>query len=106
MHLGTDMATTENMIGGAAGNAPPQQDVEDRIRSVLRAQAQLQGSIDTLDASSSLYEAGMTSRASVAVMLALEGEFEIEFPDAMLRRDVFESVTAIRSAVLELLGGQ
>jgi acyl carrier protein len=100
------MATTENMIGGGTGNGPPQQDVEDRIRSVLRAQAQLQGSIDTLDAHASLYEAGMTSRASVAVMLALEGEFEIEFPDAMLRRDVFESVAAIRSAVLELLGGQ
>ena len=105
MHLGTDMATTENMIGGAKGDAPPVQDIEDRIRSVLRAQAQLQSEIDTLGQDASLYEAGMTSRASVAVMLALEGEFEIEFPDAMLRRDVFESIAAIRSAVIELLGG-
>src|SRR5688572_23499023 len=104
MHSGTDMATTENVIGGGTGNSPPQQDVEDRIRSVLRAQAQLQAQIETLDERASLYEAGMTSRASVAVMLALEGEFEIEFPDTMLRRDVFESVAAIRSAVLELLG--
>lgn len=99
------MATTENTIGGATSDAPPVQDIEDRVRSVLRAQARLQSEIDTLGQDASLYEAGMTSRASVAVMLALEGEFEIEFPDAMLRRDVFESIAAIRSAVIELLGG-
>ena len=34
----------------------------------------------------------MTSHASVNVMLALEGEFEIEFPDHMLKRSVFESI--------------
>jgi acyl carrier protein len=41
----------------------------------------------------------MTSRASVSVMLALEGEFDIEFPDPMLRRDVFQSIEAIGAAV-------
>ena len=38
-------------------------------------------------------------------MLALEGEFEVEFPDQMLRRDVFESIAAIDSAVSQLAGG-
>ena len=42
-----------------------------------------------------LYELGMTSHASVEVMLALEDSFGIEFPDRMLRREVFESVGAI-----------
>ena len=32
----------------------------------------------------------MSSLASVNVMLALEGEFNIEFPDQMLNRSVFE----------------
>jgi acyl carrier protein len=44
----------------------------------------------------------MTSHASVNLMLALEDAFEIEFPDRMLRRSVFESVAAIRAALTEL----
>lgn len=35
-------------------------------------------------------------------MLALENEFGIEFPDHMLKRSAFESVTAIRGAVESL----
>jgi acyl carrier protein len=53
-----------------------------------------------------LYGAGMTSHASVNVMLALEDEFEIEFPEAMLRKSTFESVAAIRNALGELIGSQ
>ena len=37
-------------------------------------------------------------------MLALEGEFDIEFPDHMLRRNVFDSVGSIHGAVKELTG--
>ena len=49
-----------------------------------------------------LYQAGMTSHASVNVMLALEDEFDIEFPERMLRKSTFESVAAIRVAISEL----
>lgn len=78
-------------------------DVRARIRRVLEEHSQLSVDVSSLDDTADLYEAGMTSRASVSMMLALEGEFEIEFPDAMLRRDVFESVEAISAAVEELL---
>ena len=44
----------------------------------------------------------MTSHASVNVMLALETEFDIEFPDRMLKRSVFESISAIQTAISEL----
>ena len=44
----------------------------------------------------------MSSHASVNVMLALEDHFDIEFPDAMLKRDVFESIASIEAAVSEL----
>ncbi len=37
----------------------------------------------------------MTSHASVNLMLGLETEFDVEFPDAMLKRSVFQSVSAI-----------
>jgi acyl carrier protein len=36
------------------------------------------------------------------VMLGLEGTFDIEFPDHMLKRNVFNTVATIRAAVLEL----
>jgi len=35
-------------------------------------------------------------------MLGLESEFDVEFPDAMLKRSVFESIGAIRSALEQL----
>ena len=49
-----------------------------------------------------LYSNGMTSHATVNVMLALENAFDIEFPDRMLRSRVFGSIGSIRAAVEEL----
>lgn len=80
-------------------------DVSAEIRAVLRDHGRLQGDVSRLAGNSDLYQAGMTSHASVNVMLALEGRFDIEFPDRMLRRGVFQSIDAIRAAVVELQGG-
>ncbi|OOG53696.1 acyl carrier protein [Rhodanobacter sp. C03] len=77
-----------------------------KIRTVLKEHARLNRDADTLSDDSDLYQAGMTSHASVNVMLALEGEFDIEFPDHMLKRSVFESVGAIVSAIDELTEGR
>ena len=76
----------------------------DRIRKILAEHARLSKDATTLPADADLYQAGMTSHASVNVMLALEGEFEIEFPDHMLKRSVFESMAAMKSAISELTG--
>lgn len=75
------------------------------IRRILKEHGRLSADAHTLADDADLYQAGMTSHASVNVMLALEGEFEVEFPDQMLRRGVFESVASIRAAVNELAGG-
>jgi len=74
------------------------------IRSVLREHARLPVDIDTLDDDTDLFAAGMTSHASVNLMLALEDAFDIEFPDRMLTRGVFDSVSAIAAAIAELSG--
>ena len=74
----------------------------DRIRKVIADHARLSVDVATLDDDVDLYQAGMTSHASVNLMLALEDEFDIEFPDRLLKRSVFESVAAIRSALDEL----
>jgi len=77
----------------------------DRIRSVLKDHGGLAAGADTLAEEADLYRAGMTSHASVNVMLALEGEFDVEFPDRMLRARVFSSIGSIRAAVEELTAG-
>ena len=77
-------------------------DVTQTIRRILKDHGRLSKDVDALDPEADLYEAGLTSHASVNVMLALEGEFEIEFPDHMLKRSVFESIAAISEAVGEL----
>ena len=77
-------------------------DLDDKIRDILDAHARLMAPAASLGDSDDLYAAGMSSQASVNVMLALEDAFDIEFPDHMLKRSVFESVAAIRSAITEL----
>ena len=78
----------------------------DQIRTILREHARLAVDVSSLTDDADLYEAGMTSHASVNVMLALEGAFDVEFPDRMLRRGVFESIAAIALALEELGVGQ
>jgi acyl carrier protein len=73
------------------------------VRAVLAEHAGLAVDVAALDSSADLYKAGMTSHATVNVMLALEDEFEVEFPTEMLSRGTFESVSAI-SAALGRLG--
>lgn len=73
--------------------------VDIKIRGVLEAHGRLPVGVDTLSDTEDLYESGLTSHASVNVMLALEDEFDVEFPDALLRKGTFESVAAIREAL-------
>jgi acyl carrier protein len=77
-------------------------DVAGKIRNILKQHGRLSKDVDVLTEASDLYQAGMTSHASVDVMLALEAEFDVEFPDHMLKRSVFESIKAMRAAIEEL----
>jgi acyl carrier protein len=76
--------------------------VKDQIRQVLREHGHLSVDVDALGDDADLYEAGMTSHASVNVMIALEDAFDVEFLDSMLKRSVFESVSSISAALGEI----
>ena len=76
------------------------------IRQVLRDHARLAIDVDSLADDADLFRAGMTSHASVSLMLALEDTFDVEFPDAMLKRGVFTSVSAIGDAIGSLQQAQ
>ncbi len=77
-----------------------------KIRNILKEHGRLTKDASALGERDDLYQAGMTSHASVNVMLALEGEFDVEFPDHMLKRSVFESIAAITTAIDELTAGR
>jgi acyl carrier protein len=76
--------------------------MDDKIRDIIDTHGRLAASAASLADDADLYAAGMSSQASVNVMLALEDGFDIEFPDSMLTRNVFGSIAAIRSALTEL----
>ena len=76
--------------------------LDERIRVVLDTHARLTGPAAGLRPDDDLYAAGMTSHASVNVMLALEDAFDIEFPDAMLTKATFCTLERLTAAVTEL----
>ncbi len=74
----------------------------DEIIQIINEHGRLPVDAATLAADADLYLAGLTSHASVNVMLALEDHFDIEFPNRMLTPAVFQSVASIEGAVAEL----
>jgi acyl carrier protein len=75
----------------------------DDIRRVLDAHAKLRVPAASVGPDDDLYAAGMTSHASVNVMLALEDAFDIEFPDELLTKTTFCTIFAIGAALDTLL---
>ena len=76
--------------------------MKDDIRDILREVGQLGTPVETLDDETDLFAAGLTSFATVNVMLAIEDRFEVEFPVGLLRRESFRSVAALARVVAEL----
>lgn len=77
--------------------------MEEQIRAVIKEFGRMPVDAFALNILDDLYRAGLTSHASVNVMLALEDAFDIEFPDALLRKSTFESIDAINVAINGLL---
>lgn len=75
---------------------------DETIREIVATHANLAVDMASLGDDTDLFGAGMTSHASVNVMLALEEAFDFEFPDAMLRKSTFESISAIAKAIAEV----
>jgi acyl carrier protein len=76
--------------------------VTDKIREVLAAHGRLSIDAAGLRDGDDLFRLGMTSHASVSVMLGLEEAYGIEFPEHLLRKSTFASVAAIQRAIDEL----
>ena len=68
----------------------------------LAQHAHLTKDVATLSPTDDLYAAGMTSHASVTVMLACEDEWDVEFTQKMLTKSTFASIDSIATAVSSL----
>ena len=73
--------------------------MEDRLRDIIAKFGRLPIAVDTLASNDDLYEAGLSSLASVNLMLAVEDAFDIEFPDHLLTRRTFQSISSLSKVV-------
>ena len=69
------------------------------VRNIVRGNDDLASSAAGLSDNSSLYEAGLSSYGTVDLMVALEAAFSVEFPNALLTRATFESISSIAAVV-------
>ncbi|MBX5129837.1 acyl carrier protein [Rhizobium lentis] len=69
------------------------------IRDLVAKFGKLSVAIDQVADDADLYAAGLTSFASVQLMLGIEEAFDIEFPDNLLNRKSFASISAIAKTV-------
>jgi acyl carrier protein len=76
--------------------------MKNKIRSILASEGKLAVTVDTLGDDDDLYAAGLTSFASVQLMLELEDSFDVEFSEQMLNRRTFQSISSIAAALSEL----
>ena len=77
--------------------------MRDRIRKLISDRKVVSVDVDSLADTDDLYEAGLSSFASIQFMLVLEDAFDIEFPERMLTRKTFASIAAIDKSISELL---
>lgn len=80
--------------------------MKQEIREILTKLGGLPVSVETLGDDADLYTAGLSSFASVQLMLGLEDKFDIEIPDHLLNRKSFSSIDAIAETVAAVQASQ
>ena len=78
--------------------------MERQVRAILQEHSGLGEAVADISAHENLWRMGMTSAASVNVMLALESAFDFEFPESKLRHATFACVYNIVGCITELTG--
>ncbi len=77
--------------------------IDERVRRIVGDHGKLSVDTSRISDDADLYELGLTSFATVQLMLALEEEFDVEIPDRLLNRRTFQSVGAMTDAIGSLL---
>ena len=80
----------------------PSQTIEDTIRELLAQVLPTRFQSAGLAVTDDLYGAGLSSLATVDLMLAIEDRFGVEFTNEWLNRRTFASIAALSNAVRHL----
>lgn len=78
--------------------------MEEQLRDILGDVGGLVVPVTGIATDQDLFAAGLTSFATVTVMLAIEGAFDVEFPDEALNRATFRSIDSLRTVIAGLQG--
>jgi acyl carrier protein len=73
------------------------------VVAILAKHGRLTVDVQEMRPGESLYDVGLTSLATVSLMLAIESHFDVEFAENMLSRRTFQSVGSIAEAVGKLI---
>ncbi len=74
------------------------------VRNALAKHGHLAVDVGSLSADDDLYVVGLTSHATINVMIAVEDATGAQFPEHLLRRATFVSIDAIARAAAESAG--
>ena len=74
----------------------------DKLRAILRDNGKLAVDAITLPEDADLFAAGLTSFATIQVMLAIEDAFGVEILDESLNRKTFSSLRALNDVIQSL----
>lgn len=89
-------------IGNMTHSAPEASVDVNAIKEVIGEHIGVPFDAENFEPDGDLYAAGLTSLATVGLMLALEDRFDVEFPESMLGRSTFRSVAAIADVLAKL----
>lgn len=95
-HLKLGYATTRTLFEDMAVDMA-------EIRSIVIGEAQLPIDAQQISDTMDLDAAGITSLGRMNVILALEDRYQITFPDEMMTRKNFSSITAVSKTVNAVL---
>ncbi len=79
------------------------QDLDHAVREVIGEFGKLSAEAATIRDIQDLYALGLASHATVNVVMALEDELDIEFPDELLTKATFSTLKSLKDAIRPLV---
>ncbi|TDT89597.1 MULTISPECIES: acyl carrier protein [Azorhizobium] len=80
------------------------QAIENQLREILKVQGKVAVAPAAIGPDDDLYGLGLSSLATVNVMLEIEARFDIAFPDDALTRATFQTLGGLAALVRRQLG--
>ena len=78
-------------------------DLDGTVRGILGEFGKLSADPSAISETQDLYALGLASHATVNVVMAIEDELDIEFPDELLTKSTFTTLQSLKDAIRPLV---